>query len=77
MKAYLLINRNTGADFLPYAEQYRVYLDRELCLDDARMLGWDNKFLGFNDTVGIANNVMCGDVNVTVMPIEINERTYQ
>ena len=72
MIAYLLID---GRKFIPYKEQFRIFTDKQACLAAAHKLGYGKSLFGemftLGDTPGQAIMEMCGDVDVTMIPIEV------
>lgn len=70
MLVYLLID---GRKFLPYKEQFRVFTDKAECVEEARKLGYGSGMIGecfaLGDVPGFAVMEMCGDVNVTMIPL--------
>lgn len=68
----LLINKNENARFLPYDKQYRLFEGWKTAMEAAVELGWVDAFgMGINKKKGMANIHACGDVNLTLMAIEV------
>ncbi len=75
MIAYLVINKPKDNTFLPFSEQYKVFLGREQALAWAVSCGMRDQFgLGVTDKVGVMTIYMCGNVNVSLMPIKVEEK---
>lgn len=72
MIVYLLID---DRKFLPYNEKFRVFKNKNECLTEARKLGYGQSIFGelisLGDTPGHAVMEQCGDMDVTMIPIEI------
>lgn len=66
----VLINHNKPI-YRTFAEQYRLFHDWTKAISEAKALGWKDPFgMGINHKTGMANQYMCGDVNLTLMAIE-------
>ncbi len=75
MTAYLVINKPKNNIELPLAEQYKIFMDREQALAWAVACGLrDDYGLGVTDKVGVMTQYMCGNVNVSLMPINVEDK---
>lgn len=70
MKAYLVINKGESSTFVPFKENYQVFIDRQKAIDCALLFGFDSP-MGITDTIGVMSLYYCGDIKVEFMPIEI------
>jgi len=71
MKAYLVID-NCKNKLISYEQQYQVFDSVDKAIDHAKSIGYTDPFgMGINTKTGMANMTMCGNVNVTILPIEI------
>jgi hypothetical protein len=72
MIAYLVINKPKDNIFLPFAEQYKVFENRESALAWAVACGMrDDYGMGVTDKVGVMTVYKAGAVDVALMPLEI------
>lgn len=72
MIAYLVMTHPRDNGGLPYAEQYKVFTNKKKALDWAVECGMVDQFgMGVNMAVGVMTKYMCGNVDVSFMPIEI------
>ena len=69
MKAYLVITNPKSLD-LKYEDIYRVFISRDEAIAHAKKGGYSNMF-GFNDKIGIKNWYSGGDIDISIIPIEI------
>ena len=74
MIAYLLID---GRPMIPYKDKWRVFTDKGLCMAEARKLGYGGSMWGdmftLSDEPGRAIAEKCGDVDVTMVPILVED----
>jgi hypothetical protein len=69
----LVINESQKDTFEPYAEKYKVFSQQEDAITFAKEKGWKEAFgMGFNPIPGVKCQYACGDVDVSIMNIELN-----
>lgn len=69
---YLVADNSTGwYQPMSYKDRYRLFSDKEKALEHAISLGFkDEMGLGISDKVGMASIYCCGDIDVSIIPIE-------
>jgi len=69
---YLVLNRN---NFLPYKDQYRLFHNRNKAITYAKSLGFEDSFgMGIVDKPGVMNVYCCGDINLGIMKLDIDDQ---
>jgi len=71
MLTYLLID---GRQFIPFADKWRLFEDKDQCLEEARKLGWGQGLMSFpvGDKPGVAHQEKGGDVDLTIIPVLVH-----
>jgi len=84
MILYLLVNDNQttpeGAPglFLPFKDKWRLFHSKEACLQAAVKLGWEDFMgMGTDPRVGFKNQYACGDVDLSIIAIEVEDEPHQ
>ena len=75
MISYLLINKRK---FIPYKDKWRLFDTMDLCLEEARKLGWEsNPLMGhIGAHVGNATSYMClPAVDLTIIAVQVETQT--
>jgi hypothetical protein len=70
---YLLVD---GRERIPYAQKWRIFSDKDKCLEEARKLGYDPGWfspLASLGEPGMAMMHMCGETNVTLIPVLVED----
>lgn len=68
---YLVVD-NHRSKLLSFAEQYRLFTSKDAALEHATNCGFEDDFgIGVSDQSGRATQYKCGDVDVTILPLEL------
>ena len=71
---YLVIDDRDG---IPYKDRYQIFTDHAIAYKHFWNIGWKHSLWHQIDiTPGMLNMIQCGDVNVKMIAIEINEQKY-
>lgn len=73
---YLLINHNRqqGHEVVtrPFKEEFRALPTMTRALEEAVKLGWEDFLkMGVTDKAGVKNQYACGDVDLAILPLEV------
>lgn len=71
MKLYLVINKSNI--FASFKDQYLLFLDKDSAMDYAIKNGYDNPF-GFNDNIGVMNVYKAGEIDISIIPLETQNK---
>lgn len=70
----LIINKNKGMEFAPYADRYKLFTDSAKAVEYAIQNGYEDRFgLGLNLKPGMNNMIMYGDVNLEILSLEVSD----
>jgi hypothetical protein len=70
----LVINKNKDekSKFLPYNQRFRLFKSWKAAVIAAKEVGWEDPYgFGVNTTLGMLNNYQCGDIDVSIMAVEV------
>lgn len=72
MKVYLVINKCEDKRCMtPYKDLYKIFIDKNKAIEHAKSIGYEDGFLGFDDTIGMINFFQAGDTNVMILVTEV------
>ena len=68
---WLVIN---DAPYTMYKDKFKLFTDKDKAMGHAKSIGWENTFnMTLSDEVGMLNNCKHGDVDASIIRIEISE----
>lgn len=73
MIVYLVIDDSKDV-LKKYDEQYRLFTDFKEAARHANSCGYDFSWMSPSDKVGVRNNYMCGDKNITLITLDTEHK---
>lgn len=70
----LVINNNKDqlSRFMPHSQRYRLFKSWKSAVIAAKEVGWEDPYgMGVNTTKGMLNQFQCGEIDVSIMAIEV------